>query len=141
MSDRLSKAIQYEIDKINNHLPKKVISFRQVSTLSEPGVFTRDGHFNVFDDKELDRIRDIIPKQYEGNVILPIILTRRRDLGKGAYAVGGSKVNVYIIKQVLEDLPDYDIWRLDAGNNHIIYKYNLRKIRKEFGSTTVVAFA
>lgn len=140
MSDRLSRLLKAEIDKINLHLPKKVISLREVGSLENAGVYQRDGYFNSFDEKELEKMRKLIPKQFWGHVILPIIITRRRDLGKGVFSVGSSEANLYLIRQLITDLPSYDIWRINGDKNFTIYKIYLRKIRKEFSTTTVIAF-
>ncbi|MHA2249210.1 MAG: DUF61 family protein [Candidatus Kariarchaeaceae archaeon] len=140
MSDKLSRVLKSEIDKINLHLPKKVISLKQLQLLEQPGVYLRDGHFNQFEEEELTRMKELIPQQYWGHILLPIILTRRKDLGEGAYSVSGSDANLYIILQLFEDLPSYDIWRIGADKDFTIYKYNLRKIKKELNSTTVIGF-
>jgi uncharacterized protein (UPF0216 family) len=139
MSDRLSRVLQSEIDKINIHLPKKVISLRQVQLLSTPGVYLRDGEFTPFDEDELAKIQKLIPEQYWGHVLLPIIITRRRDLGDAVFTVGGSDANLYIVKQTYTELPSYDVWRVSVDKENILYKYNLRAIRKEFNTTTVIA--
>ncbi|MHA2170237.1 MAG: DUF61 family protein [Candidatus Kariarchaeaceae archaeon] len=139
MSDRLSRVLQSEIDKINLHLPKKVISLRQVQLLSTPGVYLRDGQFTPFDEDELKKIQKLIPEQYWGHVLLPIIITRRRDLGDDIFTVGGSDVNLYLVQQAYSKLPIYDIWRVSENKENIVYKYNLRKIRKELNTTSVIA--
>ena len=139
MSDRLSRVLKSEIDKINNHLPKKVISLRKVQLLSEPGVYLRDGQFTPFDEDELVKIKKLIPEQFWGHILLPIIITRRRDLGEGIFTVGGSDANLYLVQQTYSELPIYDIWRVSENKENIVYKYNLRKVKKELKTTTVIA--
>lgn len=140
MSDRLSKAIKFEIDSINSHLPIKVLTLRKIIQLDKPGVKLRDGHFHEFNKIELDIIKEKIPKQYWGHVQLPILMTRRREMGSGIYVIGGSEANLYLVLSIVRDLPNFDTWRISGEKDFNIYTIDLRQIRKHMSSTTVVAF-
>ncbi|MHA2402807.1 MAG: hypothetical protein ACXADH_07440, partial [Candidatus Kariarchaeaceae archaeon] len=63
----------------------------------------------------------------------------RRDLGDDVFTVGGSDANLYLVQQTYSELPIYDIWRVSENKENIVYKYNLRKIRKELNTTSVIA--
>ena len=141
MSDRLSKFLQHEIDTINVHLPKKVLSLKVIDKMEKPGVYLRDGTFNDIESKEIERIKNLVPDQFKGQVLLPIIITRRRDLGRGAYTVGGSDPNLYVILSLFDELPDYKRWKSKKRERYILYRYQLRKIRTEYPTSTVLAFA
>lgn len=141
MSDRLSKAIKFEIDSINTHLPSKVMTLRKIILMGKPGVKLRDGHFHEFNPDELKMIQEKIPKQYWGHVQLPMIITRRREMGTGVYVVGGSESNLYLLLSIVRDLPNYDTWRIRAEKKYTIYTIDLRKIRKIMPTTTTVAFS
>lgn len=141
MSDRLSKAIKFEIDSVNSHLPIKVMTLRKILEMDKPGVKLRDGHFHQFDIEELTAIKEKIPKQYWGHVQLPILITRRRELGTGVYVIGGSESNLYLALSVLKDLPNFDTWRIRSDKNYTIYTIDLRQIRKVMSTTTTVAFS
>ncbi|MHA2033403.1 MAG: DUF61 family protein [Candidatus Kariarchaeaceae archaeon] len=140
MSDRLSKAIKFEIDSINTHLPVKVVTFRKIVQLDKPGVKLRDGHFHEFNTDEINQIKEKIPKQYWGHVQLPILITRRREMGPGIYVVGGSEANLYLVLSVARDIPKFDTWRLTSEKDFNIFTLDLRKIRKLMPTTTVIAF-
>lgn len=141
MSDRLSKFLQNEIDMINVHLPKKVLSLKVIEKMEKPGVYLRDGTFNEIEQKEIERMKNLVPDQFKGQVLLPIIITRRRDLGLGAYTVGGSDPNLYVILSLFDELPDYKRWKTDKREKYVLYRYQLRKIRKEYPTSTVIALA
>ncbi len=141
MSDRLSKAIKFEIDSVNSHLPIKVQTLRQIIQMDNPGVKLRDGHFHEFNLDELTIIKEKIPKQYWGHIQLPILLTRRRELGSGVYIVGGSESNLYLVLSIVRDLPNFDTWRIKNEKDYTIYTIDLRKIRKKMPTTTTVAFS
>ncbi|MDH5402133.1 MAG: DUF61 family protein [Candidatus Heimdallarchaeota archaeon] len=140
MDDKLSKHLQWEIDKINLHLPKSVVSLKNILNIEKPKIQLRDGDFIEFDTQEVEAIKEIIPEKYWGQVLLPIIITRRRDLGSSAFSVGGSDPNFYIILSLFEELKDYTIWKLDNQLTNIFYRPQIKKIRKVFPTTTVIAF-
>lgn len=141
MSDRISKFIQTEIDQINVHLPIKVMSLANLIKSEQYEVQSRDGSIIQFDQKEIEFIKQLIPKNYWNQVLLPIIITRRRDLGAGSFTVGGSDPNLYIILSLFEKLPKYEIWKINKRESYVIYKPQLKKIRKELDTTTTIAFS
>lgn len=141
MSDKFSKFIQHEIDSINLHLPRKVLSLSMLLRLKEPVMKTRDNNIIEFDKDELEFIKDKIPQSAWNQVQLPIIITRRRDKGKSAYSISGGDPNVYLILSLFDDLGSYEYWRLNKREDYTIYKYQLRRIRKKFPTVSIIAFA
>lgn len=101
----------------------------------------RTGSFTIYRLEEIDAIVEAIPKQFWGNVLLPIIITRRRDLGGGAYMISGSQANIYLILSSFNQLLQFDSWKLEQSENQIVYKYNLRSIRKKWKTVSVIAFS
>lgn len=141
MSDKFSAYMKHQIDNINQHLPRKTLTLRQVGLLKEPEVKLRDGTTQHFSSEELSTIREIIPEIYHHRVQLPIIISRRRDFGPNAYTIGGDIGNLYIIlNQFEEDLPPFDVWMYNVPKNKVFYKAQIPKIRKNLNSTTVIAF-
>lgn len=142
MSDKFSKYMKNQIDNINLHLPRHPLTLKQVGHLKEPGVKLRDGTFLNFDSVELAYIRSTIPPSNYHQVQLPIIITRRRDFGPGAYTVGGDIGNLYIILSLFEEkLPPFSVWKFNIPENKVFYKIQIARIRKRLNSTTVLAFA
>jgi len=140
MSDKLSRFLQAEIDQINTHLPAKPVPLSLILKMKEPGYRLRDGQFSNFNDDEIELIKELIPEKYWRQVLLPIIIIRRRDLGQSAYTVGGSDPNRYIIESIFDELPSFELWRLEKEETRIFYKPHIRQIRKKYKSTTVIGF-
>lgn len=141
MSDKFSAYMKHQIDNINQHLPRKTLTLRQVGLLKEPEVKLRDGTTQHFSSEELSTIRKSIPEVYHHRVQLPIIIARRRDFGPNAYTIGGDIGNLYIILSLFEtDLPPFDVWMYNVPKNKVFYKAQIPKIRKNLNSTTVIAF-
>jgi len=142
MSDRLSRFLQTEIDQINTHLPAKPIQLSLILKMKQPKYKLRDGQFSDFNSDEIESIKEIIPEKYWKQVLLPIIILRRRDLGAGAFTVGGTDPNRYLIEKLFaDDLPSFEIWRVEKKDIKIFYKPQVRIIRKTYPSTTVIGFS
>ncbi len=144
MSDRLFRILENEISKVNSHLPQKVIPLHLLLKMDHPQILTRDGEKTTLDNKEIESIAELFRESELKRISLPIYITRRRDMGKGTFAIGGSIHNIYIVRGVLDDsLPSFNIWKLKDHpvSERIIYNYQLSKIRSKFPTTTVIAFA
>ena len=60
-------------------------------------------------------------------------------MGSGVYIIGGSEANLYLALSIVRDLPNFDTWRISGEKDFNIYTIDIRKIRKEMPSTTVIA--
>jgi len=85
---------QREIERINDHLPKVRRSLEELLKTDRPELPTRSGGLHYLARE--------IPEQYHGQVMLPIILARRLDLGKGIFTVSGSRIEQSIVRWLLE---------------------------------------
>jgi len=142
MDDKLSKFLQIEIDQINTHLPSKPINLSILDGLKTQGYKSRDGNFTHFSTNEINQIKNMIPKDFWKHVQLPIIILRRRDLGTGAFTIGGTEENSYVIEKILDDnLSNYLIWKNTEKNQKILYRPDISIVRKFFPTTTVLGFS
>jgi len=93
---------QREIERINDHLPKVRRSLEELLKTDRPELPTRSGGLHYLDREDLEYLAREIPEQYHGQVMLPIILARRLDLGKGIFTVSGSRIEQSIVRWLLE---------------------------------------
>jgi len=113
---------KYEIERINDHLPKKTKTLSSLLEEEEPYVISRDGSNFIIDKDELNFLASFIPEELHRLVRLPIVLIRRLDLGKGVFTISGGKLESFIIHKLLKntnatfseykdvDLPPYIYW-------------------------------
>ncbi len=144
MSDRLSRILNHEISNVNNHLPKRPITLKSLLRLDNKALPTRTGDKYVFDDKEVSQIASMLDEEDFSEVELPIFLTRRRDLGTGAFYVGGSRGNVYLVQRILGNVTTkYSTWKLiaDVEKLRLIYRPEYAIVRKMLKTCTVPAFS
>jgi uncharacterized protein (UPF0216 family) len=141
--DKLSNFLKYEIDSINLHLPKKIVSL-SVANKGHNVYVSRDNSQLYIDKKEIDLLLSICPNAKENEVLLPFLIIRRRDLGLGTYAISGELIDQFLILKVLDK---YDGSWVEFIKNplpkHLIflYKPDLITIRKLLPTSTVIGFA
>lgn len=144
MSDRLSKILNHEISEVNKHLPVRTVNLQTALKMDRPGFLNRSKEFVSLDKKELEEISQWFTPSEWNEVELPIFLTRRRDLGAGAFYIGGGVANIYLVRRIIEgNLPSYHIWKLTQNTEklRVIHRPEYALVRKKLKSLTIPAFA
>ena len=144
MSDRFARIMNHEISEVNKHLPVRTVNLEQALRMDRPGFLSRSKEFVSLDRKELETIAEWFMEREWKEVELPIFLTRRRDLGPGAFYIGGSAANIYLIRKLLNpDIPSFYVWKLTQNieKQRVIYRPEYALVRKKMTSITVPAFA
>ncbi len=137
-SSKFERFLQFEIDTINDHLPKASKSLESVLQSEDYTYICKDGSRSKMKIQELKRIASIIPKAEHKNVKVPIVILRRRDLGKGAYTIGGTLQNLFVIKRII-GLIDMEWYAFKSSNpSFTIYRPMLQEIRKQLPTTTAI---
>lgn len=137
-SSKFERFLQFEIDTINDHLPKASKSLESVLQSEDYTYICKDGSSSEMKIQELKRIASVIPKAEHKNVKVPIVILRRRDLGKGAYTIGGTLQNLFVIKRII-GLIDMEWYAFKSSNpSFTIYRPMLQEIRKQLPTTTAI---
>lgn len=107
MSSFIERKIEQEIDSLNDHLPSTRLSLKEALQKDVPHFVTRRGKQSTIKKAELNLLSDIVPEPFHDQIMLPIILLRRIDLGTGIFTVSGSKPTLFLIHKLLGyvDLP------------------------------------
>ncbi|AEC51883.1 hypothetical protein PNA2_0967 [Pyrococcus sp. NA2] len=131
--ERIERIIEFEIARINSHLPRARKSLKELLEMREPKVTLRDGSEHYFRREELIFLSNLLESDELELLKLPIVLeisTIERD----KFVVRG-RVEVKVIKRVLgieEGYIEESILKLP--------RYYLAKIRRMLPTTTVHAF-
>ncbi|TXT56997.1 MAG: hypothetical protein BAJATHORv1_20595 [Candidatus Thorarchaeota archaeon] len=140
MSFFIERRIEKEIDKINDHLPKKRYSISELSEMKKPGFVTRGGEFSAIKKEELEIISNECPEKYYSEVLLPIIILRRVDQGPGIYSIAGGKVELFLIGRMIGYV-DLEWSQLSEWKTiDRIARPQVQKIRSILKSTTAIGF-
>lgn len=141
--DKLSKFLKHEIESVNNHLPKNRVSLKKAgegNTIYE----NREGAQLYINKKEIEILLEICPKDKYKDVYLPILIIRRRDLGRGTYVITGELIDQFL---VLKAIKKYEgSWDDFKKENHTpsgmyLYKPNLIDLRKILPTSTIIGFS
>ncbi|MHA1245921.1 MAG: DUF61 family protein [Candidatus Thorarchaeota archaeon] len=140
MGSFIERAIEKEIETINDHLPSAGIPLCDLLNNERPTYVTRAGETSAFHPEEIDFIAKEIPERYHGEIRLPIILLRRMDLGPGLYTVAGTKPALFFLHKILGQVDleweDLAVWR----QNDTFARPQVQMIRRRLPTTTCIGF-
>jgi len=129
-----------EMRKLNAHLPRKRLTISELLTLETPWVPSVDGGKIVMKKPELESLAKSLSEDLLSRVKLPLVLLRRTDLGLGAFALLGDRVE------------EYALFRMVAGSNItleefrdqiapcVFYKPQVSELLRRFHSLIVIGF-
>lgn len=123
--------IRRQIQNLNRHLPKGRVSLEKLLEQDKPRVENRDGDTHRFKRRELEYLADLLPPEKHSKLRLPIIVRISPELGRGASKISG-KTEREVIEKILDKEGDED--------ELVIYRPEIRKIRRKLPTTTQYAF-
>jgi len=125
------RIIQFELARLNAHLPQQRITLKDVLSLSSPQVVAKDGSKHKFEHGELEYISKIVHADDWDKLRLPILIVINPKLGRGAAEVSGE-VEVKVISQVLgKECRSQEI---------VIYRPEIAVVRAKLPTTTQYFF-
>ncbi|MHC1567579.1 MAG: DUF61 family protein [Candidatus Syntropharchaeia archaeon] len=125
------RIISKTVQSLNRHLPEKRKDLSTLLSEERPGVLCKDGSFHRFKRDELERIAEIVPKEYHKKISLPLYIEIAPDYGRGAARIRG-RIYCEIVRSVLG--------REGNEEEMIIYRPEVRELRKNLPTTTQYAF-
>ncbi|ASJ17452.1 hypothetical protein A3L04_10410 [Thermococcus chitonophagus] len=131
--ERVEKIIEFEIARINSHLPRRRESLLRLISMDDPRIQLRDGSYHYFKRDELMFLRSILDEEDAEKLKLPIVL-EISTVDRGSFIVRG-RVEVRVIKRVLGMEEGYE-----EGTVLRLPRYYLPRIRRKLPTTTVHAF-
>ncbi|CAB50514.1 DUF61 family protein [Pyrococcus abyssi] len=131
--ERVERIIEFEIARINSHLPRARKSLKDLLNMEEPMITLRDGSVHYFKRQELELLASLLDEEEIAMLRLPMVLeisTVERDK-----IIIRGKVEAKVIRKILgfeEAIIEEPILKLP--------RYYLPKIRRILPTTTVHAF-
>lgn len=139
MSRFIERMLENDIDTANDHLPAKKESLASLLDDEKPEYLTRGGEPSRFLVEEIRMLGKEIPPEHHSSFMLPIVLLRRMDLGRGIHTAAGSKTELFLLHRMLNleaqwaNLPS---WRpIDR-----LARPQVQIIRRKLPSTTCLGF-
>jgi len=133
--------LQNELRKLNTHLPKNRKTIRELLTENEPSVSTVGGEKAIMKRSEVEALSAELPDALRDRVRLPLVLLRRRELGRGAFTLLGDDYEEYALSKVLGEyngtLAEFQRSRESPT---VFYKPQVSELTRRFHSLIVVGF-
>jgi uncharacterized protein (UPF0216 family) len=137
--DKSLRAIEREVEKLNQHLPKKTKSLVEIIDSNDLTLETRDGGKIVIEKHELVTLSKLVPKEYWAEFKLPITLVRRIEQGRGAFTIAGGKIQEFVVAKVL-GLTELSFSELQQFSTPLyIYRPNAAQLKMKLRTSTIIA--
>ncbi len=101
MSELLKKELEHEIDRLNDHLPRNLVTLEELLRFATPRYETQSGEFSAIRREELEFLSREVPERLHIDFRLPIIILRRLDMGPGIHTVAGGRPEMFLVQRVL----------------------------------------
>jgi len=136
--DRYLTHIDFLIKRLNMHLPKNRKSLLQLLSEDSPSVDAVDGSKLYFKKQDIEEVSKILPKKFHGSFMLPILIVRRIELGKGVFTVMGGKLEKHFVRKIL-GLTQKSFDEIEGGEVYL-YKVQVQELLGKLGSLIVIGF-
>jgi len=138
--DRAFKLFRRELEEFALHVPLERRSLKEVVESGKDAYLrTRSGvPYRIEYEDALALARDI-PEEYHERVLLPIVLVRNVELGRGVFVVKGDEFTVFLVRKLagLTREP-FERWR-ESGEPNYVYKPNVFELLVKYGTSFVVS--
>ena len=137
----LERYLREEIRKLNLHLPKGRKSLSMLLEEKEPSVESVDGKPLPIERSELVELERIVPPEMQSRLMLPIVIMRRTDLGRGAFEVFGGSAEHFVVRKILGLEESGERKAEGGGGLTLIYRPQVQELRRRFRTVTAVGFS
>jgi uncharacterized protein (UPF0216 family) len=95
--------------------------------------------------EEIQFLAEEVPPELHNRILLPVILLRRMDLGKGIYTIAGTKPELFLVHRVIQQIVgQVDLeWEKLAAWKPVerLARPQVQVLRRRLSSTTSIGFA
>lgn len=136
MSKRLLNGLwKAEQTKIYDSLPRKKVSLQNL--LEDPTIVLRNKQISEVNSKELAYLCDILPSSIWGNLYLPLVFQKRKQL----YILLGEKLEKWIVEKIL-DLTKTSPFILELFNpRNDYFAYHYQRVQRVVPTLVFLTFA
>ena len=121
-------------------MPRTKRSLAELLSEPAPVFVTRNGQSSAIRRDELENLANRVPKKFHAEIMLPFTILRRTSLGRGAHTIGGSKLEQFIILQIIGKITaPLTAWR-EVKLPRSIYSPDVTLLRKKLPTTTLIGF-
>jgi hypothetical protein len=133
--------IGYEIQKLNNHLPKKRHTLSELlATNNDPTIEAIEGTI-FLRRSELLEVAKIVPTEYHDRLRIPFVILRRMEMGRSTYTVAGDLIDNFTIQKILGRTHDsfHEMYK-HRGQQTFLYRPEVTELVGKFHTLVVIGF-
>ena len=140
--DRFSDALlRDDMRKLNSHLPKNRRTLKELLSDPAPRVPAASGDLIKMKKPELEELSRSLPAEANTRVKLPIVLLRRRDLGRGAFIVMGDRYEEYAMLLLTESFKgSFEQFSEQKSDVIVLFKPQISLLMRRFHSLLILGF-
>ena len=140
--DRFTDALlRDDMRKLNSHLPKNRRTLKELLNDPTPRVPGASGDLIKMKKPELEELSRSLPAEANTRVKLPIVLLRRRDLGRGAFTVMGDRYEEYAMLLLTESFKgSFEQFSEQKSDVIVLFKPQISLLMRRFHSLLILGF-
>lgn len=123
-NDYIERFLHEELRIVNKHLPYRQVTLKEIAEMEIPYIVLRDGTKHLIKQKEIELLKNIVPKDKWDQLKIPIIIEARLSLGEHVYLVR-DPVAAYVISKILNK-KDYSVPLTIYGSELVVVRRILR---------------
>lgn len=123
-NDYIERFLHEELRIVNKHLPYRQVTLKEIAEMEIPYIVLRDGTKHLIKQREIELLKNIVPKDKWDQLKIPIIIEARLSLGEHVYLVR-DPVAAHVISKILNK-KDYSIPLTIYGSELVVVRRILR---------------
>jgi uncharacterized protein (UPF0216 family) len=132
--------IGYEIQKLNNHLPKQRRTLSELlATNNDPTIEAIEGTI-LLRRSELQELAKIVPTEYHDRLRIPFVILRRMEMGRSIYTVAGDRIETFTIQKILGRTDDSFHEMYKDREQTFLYRPEVTELVGKFHTLVVIGF-
>ncbi|MGA3405708.1 MAG: DUF61 family protein [Candidatus Bathyarchaeia archaeon] len=136
----LDALIGYEIQKLNNHLPRQRRTLSELlATNNDPTIEASEGTI-LLRRSELQELAKIVPTEYHDRLRIPFVILRRMEMGRSIYTVAGDRIETFTIQKILGRTDDSFHEMYKHREQTFLYRPEVTELVGKFHTLVVIGF-
>lgn len=132
MRMQTDRVIAKTVQSLNKHLPRERKSLCDLLSEERPSIQSKDGSTHRIRRDELEMIAELVPKDRQKKIYLPILIEICPEFGRGAAKIRGSMYCLLVMELLEKE------WK--GEDEIIIYRPDVSRLRKSLPTASQYAF-
>lgn len=133
-SDYYEEWLRRQLKYLTSNLPRFKLKLEELLQMEDPYVELISGEKHYFDRRELEELKNILPRELASRLRLPLVFKRSLESSESLYYIDGGLDEVETVKKIvnLSFIPS-------DGNRFYTYKPVILSIISKFPSIVIIS--